>query len=100
MTEVERLTDFVVSARFGHLSEEAADQLKIRLGSLGCAIGVLDAEPFGIADTASMRAKHRSNECNGIQSDGISRERATRLRSRRKTHLRRPFRRSSKLRMR
>jgi hypothetical protein len=48
MTEVERLTDFVVSARFGHLSEEAADQLKIRLGSLGCAIGVLDAEPFGI----------------------------------------------------
>ena len=29
------------------------------------------------ADTASMRAKHRSNECNGIQSDGISREGAT-----------------------
>jgi 2-methylcitrate dehydratase len=44
MTEVERLAHFGVSARFGHLSEQAAQQLEIRLlDSHGCAIGALAA---------------------------------------------------------
>lgn len=47
MTYVEALADFVVNASFEDLSEEARQQLKIRvLDSLGCAIGALRGEPI------------------------------------------------------
>src|SRR5947199_2790487 len=43
MTQVEQLAAFVVRARYEDLSEEARQQLKIRvLDALGCAIGALD----------------------------------------------------------
>ena len=47
MTLAEELAFFVVKASYDDLSEEARDQLKIRLlDSLGCAIGALDGEPI------------------------------------------------------
>lgn len=46
-TQVERLARFVTRARFEQLSEQAVEQLKLRvLDSLGCAMGALDAEPM------------------------------------------------------
>ncbi len=46
-TEVQRLAQFVHDARFGDISEQAVEQLKIRiLDTLGVAIGALDAEPL------------------------------------------------------
>jgi 2-methylcitrate dehydratase len=47
-TRVEQLADFVTGARFEALSNEAREQLKLRvLDSLGCALGALGAEPIG-----------------------------------------------------
>ncbi|MFQ5945208.1 MAG: MmgE/PrpD family protein, partial [Anaerolineae bacterium] len=47
MTHAEELASFVVDASFDDVSEEALQQLKIRvLDSLGCAIGALDGEPI------------------------------------------------------
>lgn len=46
MTEADRLAAFVVQAHYGILSENARQQLKIRvLDSLGCAVGALDSAP-------------------------------------------------------
>lgn len=46
MTMVERLAQFATRASYEDLSEEARNQLKIRvLDSLGCALGALGAEP-------------------------------------------------------
>ncbi len=46
MTHVEQLAAFVVRASYEDLTEEARQQLKIRiLDSLGCAVGALDGEP-------------------------------------------------------
>jgi 2-methylcitrate dehydratase len=45
-TRVEQLADFVTGARFEALSNDAREQLKLRvLDSLGCALGALGAEP-------------------------------------------------------
>jgi 2-methylcitrate dehydratase len=47
MPIVDQLADFVQSASYEDLSDDAAQQLKIRvLDSLGCAIGALDGEPI------------------------------------------------------
>ncbi len=47
MTEVQQLANFVESAEFDSLSNEALEQLKIRvLDTLGVAIGALDARPM------------------------------------------------------
>jgi len=47
MTEVDQLSAFVTGARYGDISAEAREQLKIRvLDSLGCALGALDAGPI------------------------------------------------------
>ena len=47
MTEVERLARFVTSTDYVQLSDEAVEQLKIRvLDTLGVAIGALDAAPM------------------------------------------------------
>lgn len=49
MTYVEQLAKFVVRASYDDLSEQASQQLKIRiLDSLGCAIGALNSEPLRI----------------------------------------------------
>lgn len=46
MTHAEQLAKFVIRVSYEDLSEEARDQLKIRvLDSLGCAIGAQDGEP-------------------------------------------------------
>jgi 2-methylcitrate dehydratase len=46
-TRVEQLAEFVSCAQFDSLSDEAREQLKLRvLDSLGCALGALDAEPL------------------------------------------------------
>jgi 2-methylcitrate dehydratase len=47
MTQVEQLAAFVVRMTFADLSEEARQQLKIRiLDALGCAIGALEGPPI------------------------------------------------------
>lgn len=47
MTEVAQLAEFVTQASYDDISEEARQQLKIRvLDSLGCAIGALDGRPL------------------------------------------------------
>jgi 2-methylcitrate dehydratase len=47
MTEVEQLARFVADRRFGDISAQALEQLKIRvLDTIGVAIGALDAEPM------------------------------------------------------
>ena len=47
MTQVEQLATFVVRAAYEDLSEEARQELKIRvLDALGCAIGALKAPPI------------------------------------------------------
>lgn len=47
-TELERLAGFVERARFEALSDEALEQLKIRvLDAIGCAIGAVEGEPVG-----------------------------------------------------
>ncbi len=47
MTQVEQLANFVVRMTFEDLSEEARQQLKIRiLDALGCAIGALEGPPI------------------------------------------------------
>lgn len=47
VTEVQQLAEFVHSAEFEDLSQEALEQLKIRLlDTIGVAIGALDAEPI------------------------------------------------------
>ncbi|KAB1657959.1 MmgE/PrpD family protein [Pseudoclavibacter chungangensis] len=47
MTDVQDLARFVADANFDDLSEQAVEQLKIRvLDTLGVAIGALDAEPI------------------------------------------------------
>src|SRR5438874_5949028 len=49
MTQVEQLATFVVRARYEDLSEEARQELKIRvLDALGCAIGALDGPPINM----------------------------------------------------
>jgi len=46
MPLVNELAEFVVKASFEDLSEQARDQLKIRvLDAAGCAVGALDGEP-------------------------------------------------------
>jgi 2-methylcitrate dehydratase len=45
-TRVEQLAEFVTRADFDQLSDEAREQLKLRvLDSLGCALGALDGDP-------------------------------------------------------
>ncbi|HEY7243409.1 MAG TPA: MmgE/PrpD family protein [Xanthobacteraceae bacterium] len=47
MTEAERLADFVERSRIADMSEQALDQLKIRvLDTIGVAIGALGSEPI------------------------------------------------------
>jgi 2-methylcitrate dehydratase len=47
MTQVEQLANFVARMTYEDLSEEARQQLKIRvLDALGCAIGALDGRPI------------------------------------------------------
>ncbi|MFQ5796991.1 MAG: MmgE/PrpD family protein [Candidatus Bipolaricaulia bacterium] len=47
MTQAEQLAAFVVRSNYDDLSDEAREQLKIRiLDSLGCAIGALNGEPI------------------------------------------------------
>src|SRR5438132_3728228 len=47
MTQVEQLAAFVVQTKYEDLSDEARQQLKIRvLDALGCAIGALDGPPI------------------------------------------------------
>ncbi|HYX50372.1 MAG TPA: MmgE/PrpD family protein, partial [Ktedonobacteraceae bacterium] len=47
MTEVEQLATFVVNTKYEDLSEEARQQLKIRiLDALGCAFGALEGPPI------------------------------------------------------
>lgn len=47
MTEVQQLAAFVVAARYRQISDQAIEQLKIRvLDTLGVAIGALDAKPM------------------------------------------------------
>ncbi len=47
MTQVEQLAAFVVQARYGALSAEARQALKVHLlDALGCAIGALDGPPI------------------------------------------------------
>ncbi len=47
MTQVEQLAKFAVQARYEDLSEEAVQQLKIRiLDALGCAFGALEGPPI------------------------------------------------------
>jgi 2-methylcitrate dehydratase len=54
-TRVEQLADFVTSARYEMLSNDAREQLKLRvLDSLGCALGALGAET-----TAAIREHTR-----------------------------------------
>ncbi len=49
MTQVEQLAAFVVRIRYEDLSQEARQQLKIRvLDALGCAIGALEGPPIGM----------------------------------------------------
>jgi 2-methylcitrate dehydratase len=49
MTAVERLARFAVRARYEELSDEAREQLKIRiLDALGCALGAIEGEPIRI----------------------------------------------------
>jgi 2-methylcitrate dehydratase len=45
-TRVEQLAEFVTGTDFDQLSEEAREQLKLRvLDSLGCALGALEGDP-------------------------------------------------------
>jgi 2-methylcitrate dehydratase len=47
MTQVEQLAAFVERMSYENLSEEARQQLKIRiLDAMGCAIGALEGEPI------------------------------------------------------
>jgi 2-methylcitrate dehydratase len=47
MTLHEQMADFIVKASYDDLSENACQQLKIRiLDALGCAVGALDSEPI------------------------------------------------------
>src|SRR5690242_20751053 len=47
MTQVEQLAAFVVQSRYEHLSEEARQQLKIRIiDALGCAFGAVGGPPL------------------------------------------------------
>lgn len=49
MTQVEQLADFVARMTYDDLSEEARQQLKIRvLDALGCAIGALEGPPIAM----------------------------------------------------
>lgn len=49
MSIVHELADFVTRASFDDLSEEACEQIRIRvLDSLGCAVGALEGEPVRI----------------------------------------------------
>ncbi len=49
MTQVEQLAAFVVHTRYEDLSEEARQQLKIRIiDALGCAFGALEGPPLAI----------------------------------------------------
>src|SRR6266849_5115893 len=52
MTQVEQLAAFVVRTRYEDLSQEARQQLKIRvLDALGCAVGALEGPPIGMLRT-------------------------------------------------
>lgn len=49
MTQVEGLAEFVVHTRYEDISQEARQELKIRvLDSLGCAIGALEGPPINM----------------------------------------------------
>ena len=49
MTQVEQLADFVACMTYNDMSEEARQQLKIRvLDALGCAIGALEGPPISM----------------------------------------------------
>jgi len=52
MTNVEQLARFVVQSRYEDLSQQARQELKIRvLDALGCAIGALDGPPLAMLRT-------------------------------------------------
>jgi 2-methylcitrate dehydratase len=52
MTQVEQLAHFAVQARYEDLSQQARQELKIRvLDALGCAIGALDGPPLAMLRT-------------------------------------------------
>src|SRR5216684_7538018 len=52
MTQVEQLARFTVQARYEDLSQQARQELKIRvLDALGCAIGALDGPPLAMLRT-------------------------------------------------
>ncbi len=49
MTQAEQLAAFVVRASYEDISDEARQQLKLRvLDSIACAIGALEGEPLGM----------------------------------------------------
>jgi 2-methylcitrate dehydratase len=49
MTQVEHLAAFVVRTQYDDLSEDARQQLKMRvLDALGCALGALDGAPIAL----------------------------------------------------
>ncbi|MCL5952284.1 MAG: MmgE/PrpD family protein [Chloroflexi bacterium] len=71
MTQVEQLAEFCWHASFGDLSDNAREQLKIRiLDAIGCAMGALDGEPirlireqindFGGASRCTLIADHQT----------------------------------------
>src|SRR5215472_13687710 len=52
MTQVEQLADFVGQAKYDNLSQEAREELKIRvLEALGCAIGALEGPTMAMLRT-------------------------------------------------
>lgn len=66
MTEVKQLAEFTVNASYNKISEEAREQLKIRLlDSLGCAIGALNGEPLQYIRNY-LRETGRSSHCSLI----------------------------------
>jgi 2-methylcitrate dehydratase len=77
MTEVERLAEFAVGARYEDLSTEARKELKIRiLDALGCAIAATDATPIHLV-RAHLAEFHAGGPCTLIGSWHSAPDRAT-----------------------
>lgn len=77
MTRVEELATFVKRASFDALSEQARQQLKIRiLDALGCAIGALEGEPVHLLK-AQLDDFGGTGKCSLIGGGGTAPDRAT-----------------------
>lgn len=76
MTIAERLAGFAARASYDDLSEEAREQLRIRvLDSLACAIGALDGEPVGLV-RAQVEEFDDSGRCSMIGGGTAAPDRA------------------------